>query len=228
MVMDELAGSNLESNPAWARQLLGDDGAERIEAAIAAAESHTSGEIVPVLVRRSSTVGHVPLVTFALLLLCVFLSDLPAHLSELGGPYGAWLGACWLLAGGLALGLSRLDAVQRMLTPGADQMRQVDLRAQIEFYELEMSRTQGRTGILLFVSLLEHRAVVLADRSIAEKLDAKVWQELVDLMIQGVKGGDLAAGMVQAIQRCGELLSPHFPIADDDENELRDHLVVKE
>jgi len=222
--MDELPGPS----PNWARQVLGDDGAERIETAIADAESSTSGEIVPILVRRSSTVGHVPLASFTLLLLCVFLSDLPARLSELGGPYGVWLGACWLLAGGLALAFSRLDAVQRMLTPRIDQMRQVDLRAQIEFYELEMSQTQDRTGILLFVSLMEHRAVVLADRSIAEKLDAKIWQELVDLMIQGVKRGDLAAGMTQAIQRCGELLSPYFPVAEDDINELRDHLVVKE
>ena len=220
MVMEEL--------PSWARSVLGNDGAERIESAIADAESRTSGEIVPILVRRSSTVGHVPLVSFTLLLLCVFLSDLPAHLAELGGPYLAWLGACWGLAGGLALGVSRLDAVQRLLTPRIDQMRQVDLRAQLEFYELEMSQTQDRTGILLLVSRMEHRAVVLADHSIAEKLDAKVWQELVDLMIQGVKRGDLAAGMTQAIQRCGELLSPHFPIASDDINELRDHLVVKE
>jgi len=47
-------------------------------------------------------------------------------------------------------------------------------------------------------------------------------------MIQGVKRGDLAAGMTRAIQRCGELLSPHFPITDDDINELRNHLVVRE
>ena len=107
-------------------------------------------------------------------------------------------------------------------------MRQVDLRAQVEFYELEMSHTQGRTGILLFVSLMEHRAVVLADRSIAEHLDAEIWQELIDLMIEGVKRDDLATGLSQAIQRCGELLSPHFPLADDDVNELRDHLVVRE
>jgi len=75
---------------------------------------------------------------------------------------------------------------------------------------------------------MEHRAVVLADRSIAELLDAGIWQELIDLMIEGVKRDDLAAGMVRAIERCGELLSPHFPIADDDANELRDHLVVRE
>ncbi len=217
-----------EKLPGWARRVLGDDGAERIETAIADAEARTSGEIVPLLVRRSSTVGHVPLVSFTLLLLCVFLSDLPAHLAGLGGPYWVWLGACWLLAGGLALGLSRLDAVQRLLTSRIDQTRQVDLRAQIEFYELDMKQTRDRTGILLLVSLMEHRAVVLADHSIAEKLDGKIWQELVDLMIQGVKRGDLAEGIAQAIQRCGELLSPRFPVADDDTNELRDHLVIKE
>ena len=228
MVTEELSSPGSSSIASWAHRALGSDGAERIEAAIADAESNTSGEIVPVLVRRSSTVGHVPLVSFTLLLLCVYLSDLPAYLAELGGAYWVWLGACWLLAGALALGLSRLAAAQRLLTPRNDQIRQVDLRAEIEFYELEMSQTQGRTGILLFVSLMEHRAVVLADRSIVEKLEASVWQELVDLMIAGVKRGDLAAGMAQAIQRCGELLSPHFPIAEDDINELRDHLVVKE
>ncbi len=217
-----------EELPGWARRALRNDGAERIEKAIAAAESGTSGEIVPLLVRRSSTVGHIPLVSFTLLLLCSLLFDLPGHMAELGGPYWVWLGACWLLAGGLALGLSRLDVVQRLLTPRIDQMRQVDLRAQIEFYELEMSQTQGRTGILLFVSLMEHRAVVLADRSIAAHLDPEIWQELIDLMIEGIKRDDLATGLSQAIQRCGELLSPHFPLADDDVNELRDHLVVRE
>ncbi len=218
----------MQERPGWARHVLGDDGAERIETAIAEAESHTSGEIVPILVRRSSTVGHVSLVGFTLLLLGMFLIDLPAILADLGGPYWIWLGACWLLAGGLALGLQRLDIVQRLLTPRLDQMQQVNLRAQIEFYELGISQTRDRTGILLFVSLMEHRAVVLADHSIAEKLDADVWQELVDLMIRGVKRGDLAAGMTEAVQRCGELLSVHFPIAENDTNELRDHLIVKE
>lgn len=218
----------MQERPGWARHVLGDDGAERIETAIAEAESHTSGEIVPILVRRSSTVGHVSLVGFTLLLLGMFLIDLPAILADLGGPYWIWLGGCWLLAGGLALGLQRLDIVQRLLTPRLDQMQQVNLRAQIEFYELGISQTRDRTGILLFVSLMEHRAVVLADHSIAEKLDADVWQELVDLMIRGVKRGDLAAGMTEAVQRCGELLSAHFPIAENDINELRDHLIVKE
>jgi putative membrane protein len=214
--------------PSWAHSLVDTDGVERIETAIADAESRTSGEIVPILVRRSSTIGHVPLIAFSLLLLCVLLSDLPVYLSGLGGPHWFWLGASWLLAFGLAIGASRLDFAQRLLTPRIDQTQQVEMRAEIEFYEHGVGQTEGNTGILLFVSLLEHRAVVLADHAIAEKVDHEVWQELVDLMIQGVKRGDFASGMTQAIERCGELLSPHFPIPEGDVNELRDHLVVKE
>jgi putative membrane protein len=78
------------------------------------------------------------------------------------------------------------------------------------------------------VSLMEHRAVVLADQGISEKLDEEIWREVVDLMIDGVKAKDLAAGMSGAILRCGELLATHFPVAEEDTNELRDHLVIKE
>ena len=214
--------------PVWARHGLDDTGVERVERAIAEAESRTSGEIVPILVRRSSTVGHVALLTFTLLLLCVYLFDLPALLVTFGGPHWAWLAGCWAVAALLAITLSGLDLVQRLLTPKPDQIRQVDQRAELEFYELGVGHTRGQTGILLFVSLMEHRAVVLADRAIAEKLDPKVWEEIVELMITGVKRGDLAGGMTQAIERCGELLTPLFPIEHDDTNELRDHLVVKD
>ncbi len=214
--------------PDWARQGIDDAGFERVERAIAEAESRTSGEIVPILVRRSSTVGHVPLLTFTLLLVSSYVADLPDHLIVFGGSHGAWLAACWFAAALLALGFARFDRVQRLLTPKPDQIQQVNQRAELEFYELGVRHTRGQTGVLLFVSLMERRAVVLADRAIAERLDPDVWQELVDLMIAGVKRGDLTDGIVRAIERCGELLAPHFPIEHDDTNELRDHLVVKD
>lgn len=218
--MDEL--------PNWATRSLGPDGHERIEAAIAKAESRTSGEIVPLLVRRSSTVGHVPILSMALLMLSAFMFDLPILLSGFFGNELIWIAALLLASAAIGYGLSHFDAVDRLLTPRPDQMRQVDMRAQIEFYELGLSQTDARTGVLLMVSLMEHRAVVLADHGISQKLDAAAWQEVVDLMIDGVKGGDLAGGMCAAIDRCGELLTPHFPIAEDDANELHDHLIVKE
>lgn len=218
----------MEELPSWATRSLGVTGHDRIEKAIASAESRTSGEIVPVLVRRSSTVGHVPILAMALLLVAAFMLDLPIVLSQWGGNELIWIGVLLLAAAALGYGLSNFDAIDRLLTPRPDQMRQVDMRAQIEFYELGLSQTEARTGVLLLVSLMEHRAVVLADRGISEKLDATAWQEVVDLMIDGVKSGDLAGGMCAAIDRCGELLAAHFPIAADDANELRDHLIVKD
>jgi putative membrane protein len=215
--------------PGWAARCLGTDGHERIEAAIAEAESRTSGEIVPLLVRRSSTIGHVPVLAFCLLLTAFLLAELPAVLGDwLGGHALIWMAATWILAAGGAVLFARFDFVQRMLISQIDEVMQVERRAQLEFYELDLSRTKGRTGVLLMVSLMEHRAVVLADQGISEKLDDEIWREVVDLMIDGVKAKDLAAGMSGAILRCGELLATHFPIAEEDANELRDHLVIKE
>lgn len=214
--------------PRWARSVLGARGAAQIEAAIVEAESKTCGEIVPMVVRRSSTIGHVPALALCLLLLVVLLPDLPGLQAELGGPALAWLILDFPLAAAAALALSRLSSVQRLLTPRPDQMRQVDLRAQVEFHELGLRRTKARTGILLLVSIMERRAVVLADRGIAQKLDQEIWLEVIQLMVDGVKRRDLASGMASAVRRCGELLAPHFPVAVDDVNELRDHLVVKE
>ncbi len=214
--------------PAWAERCLGKAGRDRIEAAIAAAEARTSGEIVPLLVRRSSTVGHVPLLASALLLVVAISLDVDDVVadwiaSDIGGVLIVWLGCA--IAGYVA---SQLDIVDRLLTPQGDQAVQVDLRAELEFFELGMGQTSGRTGVLLMISLLEHRAVVLADRGISEQLSAETWQEVVDLMIDGVKRGDTAAGLCAAIERCGNLLETHFPIAPGDENELRDHLIVKD
>lgn len=215
--------------PDWAAGLVGGaDGVARIEAAIERAEARTSGEIVPVVVRRSSTIGHVPFLAFALVVALFALVELWLHASALGGPPLVWAGGAAVLAAALATGLARLDGVQRWLTPRLDQMHQVDLRAQIEFYELALAHTRDRTGVLLLVSLMEHRAVVLADRGIAQRLPAEVWEEVVALMVNGVKAGDLAGGMERAIERCGELLAAELPLPPGDVNELRDHLVVKD
>jgi putative membrane protein len=213
--------------PSWAKQALGADGYDRIEVAIAKAENTTSGEIVPLLVRRSSTVGHVPILAFAFVMLTAFIFDVPGLLADVTG--NEWIGAglCWLLAAALGFVASRFDIVDRLLTPQPDQVHQVDMRAELEFFELDLSQTDGRTGVLLMISLMEHRAVILADKGISEKLDAEVWQEVVALMIDGVKRGDLTGGMCAAIERCGSLLATEFPLAEGDVNELHDHLIVK-
>ena len=101
-------------------------------------------------------------------------------------------------------------------------------RAQLEFYGSKIHQTTGDTGVLLLVSLMEHRAVVLADESISDKVPNETWDEVIKIMIDGIKKGHVGLGLAAAIEHCGEILTEQFPIAEDDVNELQDHLIIKE
>jgi len=86
-------------------------------------------------------------------------------------------------------------------------------------------RTHGRTAILIYLSMREHRAEILADEAIASKVDPEVWGEAMDEMLGEMKQGNIASGMVAAIDKVGLVLADHFPIADGDVNELPDRLI---
>lgn len=101
-----------------------------------------------------------------------------------------------------------------------------DLRAELEFYRSRVHNTRKKTGILLFLSFYEHRAVVLADKGIADQLPATTWDEIVRLMTSSVKKKQLGQGLRQAIQRCGDILIQHFPQVDADENQLCNKLRI--
>lgn len=214
--------------PHWASKLLETRHLQEIQEALENAESKTSGEIVPMIVRRSSTIGHVPPLVFCLLTILFFVFDVPTLQSDFFGDNFLHYVFDALLLFGLTAVFSRLNFVERWLTAKEDQIDQVAMRAEIEFYESNIHQTTGDTGILLFVSLMENRAVVLADKAIAEKLPPETWQEVCDLLVQGIKKGNMGRAFKDAIGKCGELLSTHFPIQPDDVNELKDQLIIKE
>jgi len=212
----------------WATKYISQSGFEQVEKAIAEAESHTSGEIVPILVRRSSTIGHVPIILACLFLISYFLLGIESLQEEFLGSHPLWFLLDILLALILGFTLGRIGFLQRLLTSSDDMSDQVDMRSEVEFYEAGLNRTKDATGILIFVSLMEHRATVLADRAITEKMPKETWTEVVNLVLDGVKKGDLSKGFSDAITRCGEILKPEFPIQSDDTNELKDHLIIKD
>ncbi len=216
----------VERIPSWLGRSVDRAGVERIEAAVRAGELKTAGEIVPVVVRRSTRLGVLPFFTASLSLLLFLGLKLEGLLP--------WELHLWTLIPfslgfltlGYALGLSSL--VQRFLLPAQEQKDSVEQRALLEFYGSQLDKTDGRTGILLFVSLMEHRAVVLADKGIAQHCQPQVFDEVVADLISGAKSGDLSAGYVKAIARCSDILAPHFPPSSADKNELKDYLRIKE
>ncbi|MCX6124471.1 MAG: hypothetical protein NTV34_06935, partial [Proteobacteria bacterium] len=156
--------------PAWAEGFLTKDVLSQIETAVKAGEQKTSGEIVPVLVRASSS-EHSARRVLALILVSALLVLVPLlglndynwfnFLGELLGLLLGLVGIYWLPMPASFL---------RFLVPTREQILRVDHRAELEFYRSRIQQTSGHTGILLFVSLAERRAVVLADKGISEKL----------------------------------------------------------
>jgi len=76
--------------------------------------------------------------------------------------------------------------------------------------------------------LLEHRAVILADKAINDKVSKDTWEKVCDELVVGIKTKNLGDAMVSTIESCGRIMTPHFPIQHDDTNELKNHLVIKE
>jgi putative membrane protein len=214
--------------PKWARSYLRPERVQLVEDAIRAAEARTSGEIVPMIVRRSSTIGHVPVILACLLVTVFIIADGPGWQYELLGEHWAWYVvdtvALLLLSGQLA----KIPLLQRVLTTSDDQAQQVDMRAQIEFYRSNIHTTTGATGVLLLVSLMEHRAVVLADTSIDARVPDETWDEVIAIVIDGIKNGNVGLGLAAAIERCADILAAEFPVGENDVNELHDTLIIRE
>ncbi|XSG84677.1 MAG: TPM domain-containing protein [Methylohalobius sp. ZOD2] len=219
---------NTPTIPSWAKRHLKKSGFDRIERAIREAERATRGEIVPMIVERSSTVGHVPVLLAAILLLLYFALGVPDLLIPYLGDNPLWSAISALFVVAFSWWMARFPWIQRALTSRDDRIHQTELRAEVAFYEAGLDKTEGETGILLFVSLMEHRAVVLADKAIARALPPETWDEVVNALIKGIKSADLSQGFEDAIRQCGELLAAHFPAGETNPNELFDHLILKD
>lgn len=201
---------------------------ERISEAVRQAEKTTSGEIVPMVVRRSSSVGHVPLILGLLLLMGALFLDFNWLAQE-----STFLRSLsWLLELLIIFLLIRflapLHFIQRWLSDRDDLARQVEMRAELEFYEHGLQKTTGATGILIFVSLMERRAVILADSSISSKLPPDIWDKFLHELTESIHQKQFAQGMLNIIGKMGELITAQFPRSEHDHDELPNELIVKD
>jgi putative membrane protein len=211
--------------PSWAARYISHDDLAAVAAAVLNAEIKTSAEIVPMVVRRSTVCGHIPgllALIYALIVVAFWSLATSLELSH-------WLVVpVVVVVGVLFLQLSRLPAVFRLLTDDADIELQTLQRAELEFYRANMKETSGSTGILLFLSLAEQEAVVLADQAISEILPRDTWKRICETLVAAAKNGTLTRGLTDAVTECGRLCAPHFPPVDTNPNELKDALIFKE
>jgi putative membrane protein len=194
---------------------------QRISAAIQAAERRTSGEIVCVLARSSADATALPvllaaLAALALPWLLVALTNLPVVMI-LSLQLALFVALAALLC---------LPRVRVALLPPATR-RAIAHRAAMEQFMLRgIGRTEGRTGVLVFVSLAERYARIVADEAIASRVAQAEWQGAIDALIEHMREGRVADGFVVAIERCGGVLAAHFPAKADERSELPDRIYL--
>ena len=197
------------------------DEERRIVEAIEAAERSTSGEIVAVVAAESASYLSIPLMWSALVALLV-----PWPLV-----YLTWMPVQWIYLIQLLVFLALLAAtlprkVRLALVPPSIKRQRAHRRAVEQFLAQNLHTTSGRTGVLIFVSVAEHYAEVLADTGIDAKVPPGTWQEIVDRLTAHIGEGRPAEGFIVAIAEAGAHLARHFPPGSSDPDELPNHLIV--
>ncbi len=118
-----------------------------------------------------------------------------------------------------------LPAIKRFFIPSSRLEEMVREQAVQGFYKQGLYKTRDATGVLFFISLFEHRVWVLADHGIYEKISQESLQGHASEIATGIKKGRAAAALCEEIHRAGEVLAHHFPVREDDSNELPDQVL---
>jgi putative membrane protein len=194
---------------------------QRISNAIRAAEARTSGEIVCVLAQTSSDTTTLPVLVAAVAALglpwlLVAFTAMTVHgiLSLQVAAFLLFLVVLWL------------PRVRVALMPRKAR-RAVAHRVALEQFAIRgIARKQERSGILIFVSLAERYARVVADDGIAARVPQSEWQVVIDALVAHMRNGRLADGFVTAINLCGDKLARHYPRTETNRDELPDRIYL--
>ena len=215
---------------------------DRIAKAIGTAEAHTSGEIFAVVTDDRPRYGAVALgtatlVALALPLVAVLLGLDPARLVPFDGGWHQGLARIEVLRSIEAyaalqalifiatLALTWFTPLGLWLTPRSIRRARVHGEAMKQFLSRGLHVTTERTGVLLYVSLADHVAEVVADEGIYAKVAPELWGDTILALIEGIKTGRAADGFVRAIEIAGAVLAEHFPPRPHNPNELPDKLI---
>jgi len=194
---------------------------KRISASIKSAEAKTSGEIVCVLARASS--NYMSFTTAWAALICLIIPWFLIALTNLS--VERILLAQIIIFVVLFLVFSE-STLQRILIPRTVRRSMAHRVAMEQFMIRGMARKKNRASVLIFASLAEHYARIIADVGIASKVNQSVWQDAIQSLLDCAGRGDIGQGFTVAIDKCGQVLSQHFPPEPKQEDELPDRIYV--
>ncbi|HHU36209.1 MAG TPA: hypothetical protein GXZ47_03170 [Treponema sp.] len=210
-----------------------------VKDSVAQAENNTSGEIAVAIIGESSDYSFHELFAALIFGAIVFSLLLPFHhsignlLDRFFWEVPEWVhaaiyGTTGFFATALFFAFANIPIIDRLVIPRRVRTHAVYTRALRHFVESGVYATRERTGILIFISLMEHEVRILADNGISEKIDQSTWNTLANTIALGVREGKTASVLVEGIGECGRILAEYFPAQEENKNELADGLILLE
>lgn len=192
-----------------------------IRAAVSRAETRTSGEIVPLLVAQSDDYREAAAQAATVIAAALALAlGLALHDTSVW----LFLPMAFAFHFPILAVVRRLPLLKLAFTPAVRVREAVQRRAIRAFHEKGLHRTRDENGILIFISLLEHKVWILGDRGINAVIPPERWIALAATLSSGIRRGQLTESLVGVIAEVGDILEEHFPLRHDDTNELPDLL----
>ena len=205
-------------------ELASGDAKARVAAAITAIEKKTSAEVVVSMRPASGSYLHADLLAGAvssLAYLCVFLYH-PEPFDFTYFPFEQAL--CFVL---FALACSRLAPLRRVLAGRRARERNVELAAKVMFVDRGITKTRGRTGVLVYLSVFERDVSVVLDVGLdVARLGEPYTRALEELRAAGARRSGSIDDFVKALDAVGAALAAAYPIEDDDVDELSNEVAA--
>jgi putative membrane protein len=190
---------------------------EQIKVTTIGVEARTIGEIATVVIDQSSEYYEAEVLgaVFAGSLVSLIIAALFFHASV-----WAFIPCAFILFFPARLLFQKVPLLKAALISKRRKEKAVRERAIRTFYERGLYRTTKHTGVLFFLSLLEHKVWVLADKGIHGKIEQRTLNKFANMVSKGIQEGRASDSLCEAITGMGELLWEHYPITDADTDEL--------
>ena len=216
-----------------------DSDLSHIMEAVKEAEAKTNGEIAIATIFQSDSYSFVEaffamiLSFFILFIISLFSNELYEILSSHFWEFSvhSFVSYIYIFIIPITLfffAIANLPSIDRLIIPKNVKDKRVYNRAIRHFVESGIYKTSNRSGVLIFVSILERRVFVIADSGIACKVEQKEWDLICETMTSHLKHGKPKEAFIDGITLCGKLLSKYFPPNESKLNEYPDGLVLLE
>ncbi len=116
---------------------------------------------------------------------------------------------------------SRSNSLRRLLTSKKFRGEAVRTAAAAMFYEAGIANTSAELGLLIYLSILERRLELIADRGVLKGVNALEWNQIL-FELHEAGGKPEPRTLLAGLEKLGSLLGRHLPATGENPNELPD------